>query len=205
MKLVVGLGNPGAKYDGTRHNIGFAVLDQVAGLQGSAWKKSGYQADTAKMTLGGRPVWLAKPTTFMNLSGEAVQALFAAYRLEPNQVLVVCDDMDLSWETLRLRRGGRSGGHHGLDSIIEKVGSNFCRLRVGIGRPQPPLTGEAFVLQKFPVEERASAQSVVERAADAVVCWITEDLEAAMNRFNSTRGTTGLNRGTERHVPTRGL
>jgi PTH1 family peptidyl-tRNA hydrolase len=100
--------------------------------------------------------------------------------------LVVCDDLDLPLGALRIRRGGRSGGHHGLDSIIEKVGAKFCRLRLGIGRPQPPWPSEAYVLQRFPLEETPAALDMVNRAAEAAVCWATEGIEAAMNRFNGT-------------------
>ncbi len=184
-KLVVGLGNPGNKYSGTRHNVGFAVLDHLLRNEPGVWKKSPYQAETREAAFHGTNVLLAKPTTFMNLSGEAVQSLMTVYRSAPESLLVIHDDLDLPVGALRLRRAGGSGGHHGLDSIMSLIGSDFCRLRLGIGKPAQRGEGERYVLEKFSDTDLPIIQEMTDRAAKAVECWLKDGLDVAMNAFNA--------------------
>lgn len=186
--LVVGLGNPGAEYDGTRHNIGFAVVDAVAGRLGIALReRSRFQAAMGDGLHGERNVVLAKPVTYMNRSGVSVRSLVDWLKLPVDSLLVVVDDADLELGRLRLRESGGSGGHNGLRSIIEQLGGreDFPRIRVGIGRIGPvgrDITGH--VLTRFGVAERPVARQAVLDAADAVICCIDEGLAAAMNKFN---------------------
>jgi PTH1 family peptidyl-tRNA hydrolase len=183
-KLVVGLGNPGPDYAGSRHNIGFEVVDELAKQWGcSLRRKLRVFADVG--TAAG--VTLAKPRTFMNRSGTAVAALLQWLKLSPQQLLVIVDDADLPLGQIRLRASGGSGGHNGLRSIIEALGGNeqFPRLRVGIGRRGRP--GEDItdhVLSRFEPAERDTAARAVATAAEAVRCCVTEGLTEAMNRFN---------------------
>ena len=188
-KLVVGLGNPGKEYEGTRHNIGFAVLDRLAEKFGcsfrSKWRFSAKIAEAATGDAG--KVVLAKPQTFMNRSGTAVNALLQWLKVEPAQLLVVVDDADLPLGQIRLRIAGGSGGHNGLRSIIETLGGNeeFARLRVGIGRSAPlgaDISGH--VLGRFAPSERDLAEQAVVVAVEAVDCCLREGLTEAMNQFN---------------------
>jgi PTH1 family peptidyl-tRNA hydrolase len=187
--LVVGLGNPGREYVGTRHNIGFEVLDRLAAKRGGSFKqKSRFAAEVAEVSLedGGKLV-LAKPQTFMNRSGVAVAALVQWLKVLPSDLLVVVDDADLPLGQLRLRQAGGSGGHNGLYSIIEALGGNeeFARVRVGIGRRSPAgedITGH--VLGRFAAAEREVAAAAANEAVEAVECCLKEGLTAAMNRFN---------------------
>ena len=183
--LVVGLGNPGSEYARTRHNAGFLVLDTVAGKASWNFEKK-FNARVARVEQGGRKVFLAQPQTFMNASGEAVHALMAFYRIEPSALLVVVDDADLPFGEIRMRPKGGSGGHHGLESIEQHLGTReFARLRVGIGRTadgRREITG--YVLGKFAPDEMTLLEKVLQRAAAQVQCWTTDGLEKAMNRFN---------------------
>lgn len=188
-KLVVGLGNPGRDYAGTRHNIGFAVLDRLAGkFDCSFRKKWRFSAEIAEAAAGDAgKVVLAKPQTYMNRSGSAVNALLKWSKIEPPQLLVVVDDADLPLGQIRLRASGGSGGHNGLRSIIEALGGNeeFARLRVGIGRSAPvgaDITGH--VLGKFAAQERALAEQAETTAVEAIECCLREGLAEAMNQFN---------------------
>jgi len=188
-KLVVGLGNPGRDYDGTRHNIGFAALDRLAEkLDCSFRSKWRFSAKIAEAMAGdaGKLV-LAKPQTYMNRSGSAVNALVKWLKIEPAQLLVVVDDADLPLGQIRLRAAGGSGGHNGLRSIIEALGGNeeFARLRMGIGRSAPvgaDITGH--VLGRFGPQERETAEQAVTSAVEAIECCVHEGLAEAMNRFN---------------------
>jgi PTH1 family peptidyl-tRNA hydrolase len=182
-KLVVGLGNPGREYVGTRHNIGFAVLDALAGKRDCSLRNrlkfGGEVGETGGVTL-------LKPQTFMNRSGQAVAALVKWLKLTPPEVLVVVDDADLPLGKLRLRLAGGSGGHNGLRSIIEALGSEeFRRLRVGIGRREPvgaDITNH--VLGRFGAAERAAADAAVADAVAAIECCLSDGFTVAMNRFN---------------------
>ena len=184
--LIAGLGNIGAEYELTRHNIGFLVLDQLADQQKAGFT-TGRLADKAEFKFKGRSVHLIKPSTYMNLSGKSVAALRARYRLSLEDMLVVHDDVDLPLGRLRIRPRGGAGGHRGVESIIQAVGSQeFARLRVGIGRP--PLMGEEglrdYVLSDFTPEETAALNELLPRVAEAILCVLEEGVEAAMNRFN---------------------
>jgi PTH1 family peptidyl-tRNA hydrolase len=186
---VVGLGNPGPEYDGTRHNIGFAVLDGLADkLECSFRNRLRFSAEVADAGTGETgKVTLAKPRTFMNHSGSAVQALLAWLKVEPAQLVVVVDDADLPLGQIRLRPSGGSGGHNGLRSIIEALGGDegFARLRVGIGRTTPlgtDITGH--VLGRFAAAERKIADETVAMAVEALECSLQHGWAEAMNRFN---------------------
>lgn len=188
-KLVVGLGNPGREYDGTRHNVGFAALDGLADKLGCSFRsKSRFSAQVAEAGAGDAgKIMLAKPQTFMNRSGFAVQALLVWLKIEAGQLLVVVDDADLPLGQIRLRSSGGSGGHNGLRSIIETLGGNeeFARLRIGIGRTAPlgtDITGH--VLGRFAPAERAVAKEAVATAVEAMECCLRDGLAGAMNRFN---------------------
>ena len=186
--LVVGLGNPGREYDGTRHNAGFAVLDRVAAqLGGSFRRKWRLSAAVAEVLVADAKVTLAKPGTFMNRSGQAVAALVNWTKTAPASLLVVVDDADLPVGQLRLRETGGSGGHNGLRSIIAALGGaeDFPRLRVGIGRTAPVGADIAgHVLGRFAPPEQAAADAALAAAAAAVECCLKEGLTTAMNRFN---------------------
>ena len=163
MKLIVGLGNPGARYAGTRHNAGFLVVDELARRWGAPFR-SGRQADAA--SAGG--VVLLKPRTFMNLSGAAVQAEMARGRISPGELLVVHDDLDLPLGRLRLRRGGGAGGQRGVQDVIARIGPDFDRLKVGVSRPPEGWTAEHWVLSRFREDELGLVADVVRHAADAI-------------------------------------
>jgi PTH1 family peptidyl-tRNA hydrolase len=184
--LIAGLGNPGRKYSQNRHNAGFHCLDRLAEAYGLHFDT---ERDKSVLALGraaGRRIMLAKPQTFMNDSGLAVGALARFYKVAPADVLVVYDDLDLPQGTLRLRPHGSAGGHRGVRSIIEHLGTrDFARLRVGIGRPPGRMPPKAYVLQDFGADEWAEMQEVYARAVAAVECWIVDGIKEAMNRFNA--------------------
>ncbi|MCX8156149.1 MAG: aminoacyl-tRNA hydrolase [Verrucomicrobiae bacterium] len=185
--LVAGLGNPGAEYAQTRHNIGFMVADCLARRWGCAWEESRrLRARLARAVFAGQRGWLCQPLTFMNLSGEAVGAALEYYQVPLTRLLVIVDDADLPLGVLRLRPEGSSGGHHGLESIQTRVGSTaFARLRVGIGRQAgQPRELASHVLSRFGAGEISVAEQAVERAASQVECWLTAGVQAAMNQFN---------------------
>ncbi len=183
--LIVGLGNPGREYRDTRHNIGFMLLDRLAVKLDARFSRLQSQALVAPSTYEGRKLILAKPQTFMNLSGRAVKGLVRFYKLPLEALLVAYDDLDLPPGTLRLRPDGRSAGHRGMESIIEHLGTDsFPRLRLGIGRPPGRMEAREYVLQNFTDEEMKLVSETLNRAVEAVLAWITDGLEKAMNRFN---------------------
>lgn len=187
VRLVVGLGNPGKEYARTRHNAGFMVVERLAARWATGWHSETDPAvRLAQAQRWGLRIWLAQPLTFMNNSGEAVAGLHRYYRLELSQTLVVLDDADLPLGEIRLRPGGGTGGHHGLESIEQHLGTaQYARLRLGIGRPAEDgrqIVGH--VLGRFGGGEAEAFVPAVERAADAVECWLQAGLAAAMNRFN---------------------
>jgi PTH1 family peptidyl-tRNA hydrolase len=195
---VIGLGNPGPDYEGTRHNVGFAVVDRIAEEAGAgAWAEAAH-ALVAEARAGGEPgggpgggpvFALAKPMTFMNRSGQAYTALLRRYGLAPEDVLVVYDDLALPPGTIRLREKGGAGGHNGVHSIVAHLnGSDFPRLRVGIGGDYPRGGQVRYVLEPFAEEERAVMEEAVEAAAGAALAFVRDGLRAAMNRYNR-RGT----------------
>lgn len=188
MIAIVGLGNPGRRYRGTRHNVGRDVVERVAAKLGVRLADDGW-ARTARAKFGRAAVLLAVPETYMNVSGQAVGDLVRRRRVRPERLLVVYDDLDLPLGRLRLRPGNGAGGHNGVRSVIEHLGTKaFPRLRVGIGRPPAGVAAETFVLERFRPEERTVMGEAVERAADAALAVVSDGLEAAMNRVNAREG-----------------
>ncbi|MHC4696337.1 MAG: aminoacyl-tRNA hydrolase [Planctomycetota bacterium] len=184
MKLIVGLGNPGAKYVGTRHNVGYEVVDVLASRWQISLAAEKFHAWFGKGEICGEPVVLLKPTTFMNRSGRAVVAAGRFYKLELEDLLVVADDLALPLERIRMRPDGSAGSHKGLQSVIDRVGSDrWCRLRVGIGAACGDPT--AYVLSRFDEPEEGAIKGIRDRAADAVECWITNGVDLTMTRFNA--------------------
>lgn len=183
--LAVGLGNPGPEYAASRHNVGFLVVERVAAALGARWRPAAGPALEAAATVAGRPLFLLKPLTYMNLSGRAVAAALRRHGLGPDRLCVVHDDLDLPCGALRLRPGGGAAGHRGVLSIIEELGSaGFARVRVGIGRPAERARVVDYVLAPFTAAEWELVAPAVARAAEAVLAVAREGLEAAMNRFN---------------------
>jgi len=185
MKLIVGLGNPGVEYADTRHNVGWRVAEALALRWGAAGWKQKCDAAVAEVRPTGVRAALVRPTTWMNRSGLAVRQLATFWKVEVEDLLVVSDDLALPLGRLRLRAGGSSGGHNGLESVIGEVGSEaFARLRVGIG-PGPSGEGQAdFVLARFAEVEKPVIAQAIEEAAAAAECWVVRGLSEAMNRFN---------------------
>ena len=185
MKLVVGLGNPGRRYEGTRHNVGYAVLAELARKYGSPPPKTRFHGDVVEADLEGQKTLLLGPTTFMNLSGISVQEAVAFYKLPNEDLLVLCDDLNLPVGKLRFRSRGSSGGQKGLDDIVRKLGTEeFSRLRIGIGAAPAGWDWADYVLSKFTAEERPEIEHAVGLAADAAVVWAREGVEFCMNHYN---------------------
>lgn len=183
--LVVGFGNPGREYRETRHNIGFMVIDELCRITGGSLSRVQSKALVAITQLEGQKIILAKPQTFMNLSGQAVGGLMRFYKVPLEQLIVAHDDLDLPLGTLRLRPGGGSAGQKGVASTIQQLGTqNFARLRLGIGRPPGQMDPSAYVLQKFLRGEQDVLTQVLQRAGDAVRVFIREGLNTAMNQYN---------------------
>lgn len=183
--LIVGLGNPGKKYEETRHNVGFHTTNELARRHGLTFGKTERKVRSATGVIGGKKVILAQPQTFMNLSGEAVRALVDFYKIELNRLLVVHDDLDIPFKTLRIRPFGGSGGQNGMKSIIQHLGTqNFARVRWGIGRPPGRMNPADWVMVPFTGDDKITAQLMNERAADAIELWLAEGIDTAMNRYN---------------------
>lgn len=194
MKIVVGLGNPGREYVGTRHNIGFEVVDRLATRVDRGWETGPATAMQARWRRGGadQDVLLVKPLTFMNLSGEAVGSLMRFYKVAVPDVLIVCDDVNLPLGRLRARGSGSEGGHNGLRSIAQQLGTiEYPRLRVGVGRGDTRRDLADHVLARFDAEEAGVVAEVVTKATEAVDLWIADGLVRMMNSFN--RGEPGGN------------
>jgi PTH1 family peptidyl-tRNA hydrolase len=183
--LVVGLGNPGPGYAGNRHNVGYQVVDLLAARLGARFKTHKSRADVVEGRLGPQQVVLAKPRSFMNESGGPVSGLCSFFGVEAARLVVVHDDLDLDFGTLRLKSGGGDGGHNGLRSITRALqGPDYLRVRVGIGRPPGRMDPAAFVLRDFSSAERAELGLVVQRAADACEALIEDGLATAQNTYN---------------------
>lgn len=196
MKLIVGLGNPGRDYVGTRHNVGFEVVEMLAVRLG--WVAAGefdrlarnkfdalVHEGTVETTGGAEKVLLMKPVTFMNRSGRSVQGAASFFRVEPADVLVIVDDLSLAAGRIRLRAGGSDGGHNGLQSIRQALGTkDFPRLRIGIDAAPPEIPGRDYVLGKFSPDQRFAIDAALPRAAGCCATWLESGVEAAMNRFN---------------------
>ncbi len=193
MNLIVGLGNPGRGYANNRHNVGFICLNHFAWKQGIRFDKKQGQARIGMGEVAGSKVVVARPQTYMNLSGQSVSRLVKKFNINLDNLLVIHDDLDLPLGKVRIRQGGGSGGHKGVDSIITWLGSqDFLRLRVGIGRPtMPPGSAElseadiiAYVLSDFTPGEKQAIARVIPGVSEAILCLLTEGLTAAMNRYN---------------------
>ena len=189
MKIIVGLGNPGDKYNNTRHNVGFMVLDLIANNCGESFhSESKFKAEICKVNLAGESVLLVKPQTFMNLSGDALALIMNFYKLTIDDLLVVFDDLSIDLGNLRFRPSGSDGGHNGIKSIIKCLSNNnkFARLKVGVG-PQPLyMPAERFVLGDFTKEENTLLQDVIKVSSGAVACYIKNGINEAQNKFNGT-------------------
>ena len=184
--LLVCLGNPGDKYENTRHNVGYMVADEVAERQRAPIQKLKFKALTNLLTISGEKVLVMKPITYMNLSGEAVRQAVDFYKVAPDHVLVVSDDTALPVGKLRIRKGGSAGGHNGLKNIIQHLGTDqFPRVRVGVGeKPHPDYDMADWVLGKFQGEDKKAIDAAVKRAADAIECILSDGLDKGMNGFN---------------------
>lgn len=184
--LVVGLGNPGPGYAGNRHNVGFMVVDLLAERTGARLRSHRARADVDQVRLAGQPAVLARPRTFMNVSGPPVAGLRAFYKVDVSRVIVVHDELDIPFGAIRLKRGGGDNGHNGLRSVTSSLGSrDYLRVRVGIGRPPGRMDPADFVLRDFSTVERKELPLLVDNAADAVESLLQEELAAVQNRFHA--------------------
>ena len=184
MKLIVGLGNPGAQYKGTRHNIGFAVIDEIARRAAVGFESAPAEAVIAKWRRPEGGALLAKPLTFMNLSGQAVGEIARYFKVDVPDLLIVVDEAQLPLGKLRARARGSAGGHNGLKSVIAHLGDDFSRLRIGVGRGGQQRDLADHVLSRFEKDEAAEVERMITRAADAAEMFITSGIEAVMNAFN---------------------
>ena len=185
MKLVVGLGNPGRKYDRTRHNVGYEVVGELARRHGAGRAKLAFQGEISEIAIGAERTWLLLPHTYMNRSGGSVGAAFDFYKLAVSDVLVVCDDLNLPLGKLRIRASGSAGGQKGLQDILRRLGTeDVPRLRLGIGAVPNGWDAADFVLSRFSAAERVEMDIARARGADAVACWACDGVATAMNRYN---------------------
>lgn len=185
MKLIVGLGNAGRRYQGTRHNIGFEVVAELVRRYAASRPRLAFEGEVSDVDLQGTRCLLLCPHTYMNRSGQSVGLARDFYKLTNEALLIICDDFNLQLGRLRLRSKGSSGGQKGLEDIIRRLGDDFPRLRVGIGNPPQGWDAADFVLGKFAKQEHSEVEIAVQRAADATVTWVTDGLSAAMNRYNA--------------------
>ena len=186
MKIIVGLGNPGSRYAGTRHNVGFEVVDLIAAGPGTGpWRRK-FQSQAAEVSYSGESLLLVKPETFMNLSGRSVKAALDFYKLTPADLLVVCDDIALPLGQLRIRAAGTHGGHNGLRDIQQHLGTiDYSRMRVGVDAPAHEAADH--VLSRFKPSEKAVIADAIETAAEAVLVWVREGVDVCMNKYNAKR------------------
>ncbi|MBC1475286.1 aminoacyl-tRNA hydrolase [Listeria grandensis] len=184
MKMIVGLGNPGKKYERTRHNVGFMVVDELSFRYQTPWKKSKFNGMTSSIVVNGEKMLLVKPLTFMNLSGECVRTLMDYYDISVGDVMIIYDDLDLPTGKIRLRQKGSAGGHNGMKSLIQHLKTQeFNRIRVGVDRPA---NGDIinYVLGDFPKAEQADIIDAIKKSADAVEAWSNKGFAEVMNQFN---------------------
>lgn len=191
MVLVVGLGNPGRKHEGTRHNVGFLVVDRLASRSGDTVTTKQFGALTGKALVGGQRLVLAKPQGYMNRSGQPAISLRGYYKLDNSSVVVVHDDLDLPFGEVRAKQGGGHGGHNGLRDLTRAMQGSYLRVRVGIGRPPEGWDSADYVLGKWTGSEQDSLDQLVDRAADAVEAIVRDGIDAAMNQFNVRAGRGG--------------
>jgi len=183
--LIVGLGNPGSKYAANRHNVGFHCVERLAAAHGLSLNKRQKRARVAVGTIHGLPIVLARPQTFMNESGRAVESLVRFYQVPLDRLLIVYDDLDLPLGTIRMRPAGGSGGHKGMRSIIERLGSQGVpRLRIGIDRPPGRMDPAVYVLRDFSAKEKPLLEETLTQAVAAIETWLREGVEEAMNQYN---------------------
>ncbi len=185
MPIIVGLGNPGSEYDKTRHNIGFEVVDHIAGTLGATYEAKGGPWLVANTRHKGNSLVLLKPTTYMNLSGQAVSKALRIFGIVPQECMVITDDLNLPVGKLRIRKTGSDGGHNGLSDIIGRLGStDFPRMRIGIGNDFPKGRQADYVLSPFSADERLLIDELIPKASEAALCFAREGTDAAMNRYN---------------------
>jgi PTH1 family peptidyl-tRNA hydrolase len=186
--LIIGLGNPGKEYDGTRHNIGFRCADALVRAYGLTYEKGKKsKAKVADGIIAGKRALVIKPQTYMNLSGSSAQGIAAFYQIPPERIIVIYDDMDIPLGTLRIRAKGGAGGHRGLQDIINRLGaSNIARVRVGIGRPPERMEPSAHVLRRFDAEELPVIEEATQRVVKTVETWLTHGIDMAMNQYNGS-------------------
>lgn len=184
MKLIVGLGNPGEQYKASRHNIGFLILDHLARQEDILLQRQGFESCFGKGKIGDEAVLLAEPQTYMNLSGVALEKLFSYFKMDIKDLIVIHDDLDLPFQTIRLKVGGGAGGHKGLISIISSLGSSdFVRVRLGIGKPERKAMVERYVLSPFSEEEQNILPAIVKRASEVVHEIVLKGIESAMRVY----------------------
>ncbi|MZQ74978.1 MAG: aminoacyl-tRNA hydrolase [Peptoclostridium sp.] len=185
MFVIAGLGNPGGQYECTRHNVGFDVIDILAHMHGISVKKLKHRALVGEGFIGGQKVLLVKPQTYMNLSGDSLAEILSYYKLSPEELIVVYDDIDTDFGRIRIRKKGSAGTHNGMKSIISRIGfDDFPRIRIGVGRPFDGRDLASFVLSKFTNEEMKEIAETEKRAAEAAEAIISGGVEAAMNKYN---------------------
>jgi PTH1 family peptidyl-tRNA hydrolase len=185
MKLIVGLGNPGRKYEQTRHNVGFQVVAELGRRHGVGAPRTKFQAEVLDAMVGGEKVLLLSPLTYMNRSGSSVQPARDFYQLPNEDLLIICDDINLPLAKLRFRAKGSSGGQKGLEDVLRRLGTEqVARLRVGIGEPPGSWDAADYVLARFNEKERSEVEMAVLRAADAVEDWVADGIEKCMNQYN---------------------
>ena len=188
MRVIVGLGNPGREYQKTRHNVGFDVLKQLALRHGISQVQHRFEAEVADFQLAGEKIVLVAPQTFMNLSGRSVSAVTKFFKLPPEDILVICDDMNLKLGQIRLRRGGSAGGQKGLADIIRSLGTQeIPRLRIGIGRPPGRIDPVDYVLGRFSAADQEVIEVALQKAADGAELWARSGIDATMNQLNARK------------------
>lgn len=199
--LIVGLGNPGARYEKTRHNVGFRCLDALAQKHNLSFDKHEHKALVANGRILDKRVILAKPQTYMNVSGDSVVPIASFYKIPHERILIVCDDMDIPLGTLRLRKGGSAGGQRGMAHILQRLGSQAInRVRFGIGRPPGRMNPADYVLTVFQGDDDILVMETIDRAVKAIETWLTEGIELAMSRHNGS-GETSDNGKTRAPIP----
>jgi len=195
IKLIVGLGNPGAEYARTRHNAGFWLVDELARRHGGTFRHEGkHQAELARVRIGGEEIWLAKPMTFMNRSGGPVSSVLGFYKIAPGQMLVAHDEIDLPSGTIRLKDAGGHGGHNGLRDLIAAQGDGFWRLRIGVGHPGNSKEVVDFVLTRAGADEQRAIDETIAAGADAVEEMLRNGAQIAMNKLHSKPANSGLSK-----------
>jgi len=186
IKLVAGLGNPGSQYAATRHNVGYWLIDELVRKYSAHFKReSKFKGEVAKIYVAGHDVWLLKPDTFMNLSGQSVSALARFYKIQPEEVLVIHDELDLDPGVVRLKSGGGHGGHNGLRDVSEKMGKSYQRIRLGVGHPGNKNQVSDYVLKKPSQDDRISIERAIDDALDVFELIVAGDSQKAMNELHS--------------------